>query len=92
MTKQLRLSGGQGGHILMCGVLFIALSATSTSAGQVTSDDLIRLHQGGLGDEVLIATIESGEIDIDTSPDGLLRLREAGLSDDVILTVMTCPQ
>jgi len=58
--------------------------ALSGSAVAVTPDELAALAQAGLGDEVLLALIESTGVDRAVDATRSLALRRAGVSDHVI--------
>jgi len=50
----------------------------------IDNDTLIRMAKAGLGDDILVQTIQLQPGHYDTSPDALIALRQAGLSDRVI--------
>ncbi len=49
------------------------------------------MTNAGLPPEVLIAKIQSGSCDFDTTPQTLKRLKAGGISDSVILTMVKAP-
>jgi len=53
----------------------------------IDNDILIRMAKAGLGDDVLVQTIQLQPGNYDTSPDALIKLKEAGLSDRVISNI-----
>jgi hypothetical protein len=50
----------------------------------VSNDTILRMHKAGLGDDLLIQTIQLQPGHYDTAPDDLITLKSAGLSDRVI--------
>jgi hypothetical protein len=50
----------------------------------IGNDEIVRMAKAGLGDDVLIQTIQLQPGHYDTTPDDLISLRSAGLSDRVI--------
>jgi hypothetical protein len=60
------------------------LLATSSGASAVTPDELAALAKAGLGDEVLLALIESTGMDRGVDAARSLALKRAGVSDRVI--------
>jgi hypothetical protein len=60
------------------------LLATSSRASAVTPDELAALAKAGLGDEVLLALIESTGMDRGVDAARSLALKRAGVSDRVI--------
>jgi uncharacterized protein YcfJ len=54
---------------------------------RLDNDDLIRMANSGLGDEVTINAVKTRGGRFDLSPDGLIRLKSEGVSDQVIQAV-----
>ena len=50
----------------------------------IGNDDIVRMAKAGLGDDVLVQTIQMQPGHYDTTPDNLIALKSAGLSDRVI--------
>jgi hypothetical protein len=50
----------------------------------IDNDTLVRMHTAGLGDDILIQTIQLQPGHYNTAPDDLIALKSAGLSDRVI--------
>jgi hypothetical protein len=69
------------------GPLKIQAAAPQTHAVAVDNDALIRMFKAGLGDDLLIQTIQLQPGHYDTSPDALIALKQAGISDRVISTL-----
>jgi hypothetical protein len=60
---------------------------TNTDVSRVhllDNDTILRMHTAGLGDDVLIQTIQLQPGHYDTKPDDLIALKQAGLSDRVL--------
>ncbi|MCM2369131.1 YMGG-like glycine zipper-containing protein [Aporhodopirellula aestuarii] len=53
----------------------------------LTNNDLIRMAQSGLGDHVIINTVQTRGGIFDLTPDGLILLKSNGVSDAVIVAV-----
>jgi len=66
---------------LLVATLMLALSS---GASAVTPDELAALAKAGLGDEVLLALIESTGLDRAVDAARTLALKRAGVSDRVI--------
>jgi hypothetical protein len=54
---------------------------------QIDNDTILRMAKAGLGDDILIQTIQLQPGHYDTTPDDLILLKQAGLSDPVIATM-----
>jgi hypothetical protein len=57
----------------------------------LTNQDILDMTSAGLPPEVLIAKIQSGSCDFDTTPQALKGLKAGGISDSVILTMVKAP-
>ena len=53
----------------------------------VNNDTLMRMAKAGIGDDVIIQTIQLQPGHYDTSPDALITLKQAGVSDRVLSTL-----
>jgi hypothetical protein len=73
-------------RILILLATIVPLSARPSSA--VTVDDLIALKGNGLGDEVLVALIETDGSSFNLTAADLPKLRLAGLSERVIVAML----
>jgi hypothetical protein len=58
--------------------------ADVTRVHLIDNDTILRMHKAGLGDAVLIQTVQLQPGHYDTTPDDLIALKQAGLSDPVI--------
>jgi len=54
----------------------------------MNNDTVLRMHKGGLSDDLILQTIATQPGKYDTTPDALIALKQAGLSDEV-LSAMT---
>ena len=70
--------------VLRALLLAVATLAVPMRAAAVTADELIELRRSGLGDDVLIALIETTGMSAAVGADTVLRMRDSGLSDRVI--------
>jgi hypothetical protein len=60
----------------------------ATADESVTANDLVKLSAAGLGDDILVALIESHEAVFRLTADDVLDLRKRGLSEKVILAML----
>ncbi|MEM9657807.1 MAG: glycine zipper domain-containing protein [Planctomycetota bacterium] len=67
------------------GASAVAHANRQAAAMAVTNFDLVRLTQAGVGDDVIISTIQSRGAALDLSPGGLIALKESGVSDAVLV-------
>jgi hypothetical protein len=58
--------------------------AQPVGAAPLTNDDIIKLTQVKLGNDVIIGKIRSSTCAFDTSADALIKLKQAGVSDTVL--------
>jgi hypothetical protein len=68
----------------IAGLFVLAAWLVPGSAGAVTPDELVRLRQAGLGDEVLLALVDTTGVQGHIDAEGALELKRSGLSDRVI--------
>ncbi len=54
------------------------------AAMAVTSYDLVNMTRAGVGDDVIISTMQSRGLQIDLSPQGVIALKQNGVSDRVV--------
>ena len=74
---------------LRLGVLLVLLLAAAASAqsqaGQtLTNDDIIRMVRAQLSPNIILATMDSSNVDFDLSPNGLIALKQAGVDDQIV--------
>lgn len=65
-------------------IVLVAAWSAPAAADVLTNADVIKMSKAGLGDEVIINTIESHIAAFDLSPDGIVALKKAGVSDPVV--------
>jgi hypothetical protein len=53
-------------------------------AGMMSNDDVIKLVKAGMGEALILSSIDSSESQFDTSTDALVNLKKAGVSDAII--------
>lgn len=68
-------------HVIAALAIAVAVPA---AAAAVTPEELIELGRSGLGDEVLLALIDTDGVPAAVDPQAALRMRTGGLSDRVI--------
>jgi Ca-activated chloride channel homolog len=54
-----------------------------------TNEDVLKLVQGGFGEEAILAAIQGNQCHFDTSAEALLKLKNAGVGEKVILAMLT---
>src|SRR4029077_13201968 len=68
----------------------VTAAQSATTGTTVTNADVIKLVRAGLGEALIIQTIDqAAEAKFDTSPDALIQLKMAGVSDAVISAMVT---
>jgi hypothetical protein len=55
----------------------------------LTNADIINMAKSGIGDQIIILSIQKAVTKFDTSPDALIQLKAAGVSDAVMSAMMT---
>jgi len=55
----------------------------------LTNADIINMAKSGIGDQIIILSIQRSATKFDTSPDALIQLKTAGVSDAVMGAMMT---
>jgi hypothetical protein len=55
----------------------------------MTNDSVLRMHQAGLSDSLILQTIATQPGSYQTGPDDLIALKKAGLSDDILSAMTT---
>ncbi len=73
----------------MVALACLTLAATPLQAETLTNTDVIGLLAAGLGDEAVIAKIETSDADYTTDTSTLLALRNQGVSSAVIAAMLT---
>ena len=70
--------------------LWVCLGASLTMAadGPITNADIVRLTEAGVGDEAIVAMIESSDTDFNTGVDAVLELAKSDVSDAVIAAMV----
>ena len=71
---------------LLAGLLF---GPAASPIWAVTTEDLINLSANGLGDDILVALIESDGSRFELGASDIISLRKRGLSDRVILAMVS---
>jgi hypothetical protein len=66
------------------GPLTIGQPKTAAQPTLIDNDTIIRMFKAGIGDDVIIQTIQLQPGHYDTSPDALIALKQAGVSDHVL--------
>jgi hypothetical protein len=69
--------------------LFVATAFIGSAQGSITNTDVIKMAKAGLGDQVIVASIQgSARTDFDTSATALIALKQAGVSDTVLTAMV----
>jgi len=67
----------------------VALPAEPQAPKALSNDDVITMYKGGLGENTVIAAIQSQETNFDISAKGLLQLKKAGIPTKVMDAVVS---
>jgi hypothetical protein len=67
------------------GAAVVAGMNQQAAAAAVTNLDLINMARAGVGDDLIISTIQSRGARLDLSPQGLIALKQSGVSDRVLI-------
>ena len=65
--------------------------ATSITGTALTNDDVLKLKQAGLSDQLIIAKIKGSPGKFKLEPDDLIALKKAGVSESVIAAMLQAP-
>ena len=58
-------------------------------AAPMTNDDVIKMVKSGLGEAIVLQSIDAAEPKFDTSPDGLVKLKQGGVNDKIIQHILS---
>jgi hypothetical protein len=61
-----------------------AVSAQNQTRQTLTNDDIIKMVQAQLSTSIILATMDSANVNFDLSPNGLIALKQAGVDDQMI--------
>ena len=68
---------------------FLLATPLAAIAAPMTNDDVIKMVKSGMGEAIVIQSIDAAEPAFDTSPNGLVKLKQSGVSDKVIDRIMS---
>jgi hypothetical protein len=68
------------------GAAVVAGANQQAAAMAVTNYDLISMTRAGVGDDLIVSTMQSRGARLDLSPNGLIALKQAGVSDRVLMS------
>lgn len=74
--------------LLLAAALVAATPTGAYAAEKLTNDTVIALLQAGLGDEAVIAKINSSDVSFDLSTDQMILLKQKGVSGPVIAAML----
>lgn len=74
-------------RLLTCVVMVTSLGVLAFA--QLTNDSITKMVKAGLGDEVVISTIQASAAQYSTTPDDLIALKTAGVGDKVIAAMVS---
>lgn len=74
---------------LRIAIILTTLLGSQVFAAPVTNKDIINLLEAGMGDDVVIQAIASGESKFDTSSGALIKLKQKGASPAVLKAMLT---
>jgi hypothetical protein len=70
--------------------LFLTISTAAQQPQPMTNADIIKMAKAGLGDQVIVASIQGSQRkDFDTSATALIALKQAGVSDTVLTAMVS---
>ena len=72
-----------------CALALALIPTPAHAANQAALDDVMKLHNAGLGDDTVLAFIRSKGLNYEISADDAIRLRDRGLSAPVISAMLT---
>jgi len=67
------------------GAAVVAGMNQQAAAAAVTNLDLVSMARAGVGDDLIISTLQSRGARLDLSPQGLIALKQSGVSDRVLI-------
>jgi hypothetical protein len=73
---------------LTTGILALFLAAVLLGQATLNNDTIIKMSKAGLGEEIILATIQSQPGNFTTGADALIALKTAGVSDKVIAAMV----
>jgi hypothetical protein len=68
------------------GAAVVAGMNQQAAATAVTNYDLVNMTRAGVGDDLIISTMQSRGARLDLSPQGLIALKQSGVSDRVVMS------
>jgi hypothetical protein len=70
-------------------VLLLGAVASAQTQGRqtLTNDDIIKMVRAQLSTNIILATMETSNVDFDLSPNGLIALKQAGIDDQMIVAM-----
>jgi hypothetical protein len=79
------------GKILLLIVAFVGSQSivAQEPARILTNDDIINMAKSGIGDQIIILSIQKSATKFDTAPEALIQLKTAGVSEAVMSAMMT---
>jgi hypothetical protein len=77
-TRTLRLG------LLLVLLLGAAASAQNQPRQTLTNDDIVKMVRAQLSTNIILATMDSANVNFDLSPNGLIALKQAGVDDQMI--------
>lgn len=70
--------------LLLVLLLGAAASAQNQARQTLTNDDIVKMVRAQLSTNIILATMDSANVNFDLSPNGLIALKQAGVDDQMI--------
>jgi hypothetical protein len=75
--------------LLIAFIPFVRKAVAQDSGRILTNADIVNMTKSGIGDPIIVLSIQKGATKFDTSPDALIKLKADGVSDAVMSAMMT---
>lgn len=73
-------------------LILTLLNAVDVFGAKMTNDDVIKLVEAGMSEELIISVIAKSEVAFDTSTDAVIALSKKGVSQKIISAMITPPK
>ena len=75
--------------IIAVTIAFVMAIPLCAAAAPMGNEDVIKLVKAGVGEALILSSIDSSEPQFDTSADALIKLKQSGISDTIIQRMLT---
>lgn len=73
----------------MIGILVVALSVLASAQETMNNDSILKMVQAGLGEDLIVAAVQTQPGKYSVNPDELIRLKQAGVSEKILKAMVT---